>query len=77
MADLYQRILNEIESAMAEANKRDRSRLKHQLQQEREAIDRYWQQREWGRSGGGVDISEVMHSRDVNDLNNRPSARRP
>jgi hypothetical protein len=76
MADLYQRILNEIESAMAEANKRDRSRLKHQLQQEREAIDRYWQQREWSRSGGGVDISEVMHSRDVNDLNYRPSAGR-
>jgi hypothetical protein len=76
MADLYQRILDEIESAMAEANKKDQSWLKHKLQQEREAIDRYWQEREWCRSGGGVHISEVLHSRDVNDLNYRPSAGR-
>lgn len=76
VAERRQHILDEIESAMAEANQRDRFVLKHQLQQEHEDIDRYWQQREWRRSGGGVHISEVLHSRDVNDLNYRPSAGR-
>jgi hypothetical protein len=69
----YQNILDEIESAQAEANKRDHLMLKYQLQQERDDINRYWQRREWNRSGGGVDISEVLHGRDVNELNYRPS----
>ncbi|KAL2200436.1 hypothetical protein P885DRAFT_27893 [Corynascus similis CBS 632.67] len=69
-----QRILDEIQTAQAEANERDRLMLKHHLQQERDDINRYWQQREWVRSGGGVDVSEVLHGRDVNELNYRPSA---
>ncbi|KAK4043341.1 hypothetical protein C8A01DRAFT_13046 [Parachaetomium inaequale] len=69
----YQHILDEIETAQAEANKRDQLVLKYQLQQERDDIDRYWQRREWNRSGGGVDIREVLHGRDVNELNYRPS----
>ncbi|KAK3292332.1 uncharacterized protein B0H64DRAFT_227045 [Chaetomium fimeti] len=69
----YQRLLENIEAAQAEANKKDRLSLKHQLQQEREDINQYWQQREWRRSGGGVDVSEVLHGRDVNDLNYRSS----
>ncbi|KAH6856721.1 hypothetical protein B0I37DRAFT_81320 [Chaetomium sp. MPI-CAGE-AT-0009] len=69
-----QRLLENIEAAQAEANKKDRLLLKYQLQQEREDINRYWQQREWRRSGGGMNISEVLHGRDVNDLNYRSSA---
>ncbi|KAK4244275.1 hypothetical protein C7999DRAFT_17440 [Corynascus novoguineensis] len=69
-----ERILDEIQTAQAEANERDRLMLKHHLQQERDDINRYWQQREWVRSGGGVDVSEVLHGRDVNELNYRPSA---
>jgi hypothetical protein len=58
---------------MAEANKRDRLMLKYQLQQEREDLNRYWQQREWSRSGGGADLNQVLHDRGVNELNYRPS----
>ncbi|KAL2165862.1 hypothetical protein VTG60DRAFT_3711 [Thermothelomyces hinnuleus] len=72
--DQYQHILKEIETAQAEASKRDQLMLKYQLQQEREDINRYWQRREWIRSGGGVDVSEVLHGRDVNELNYRPSS---
>lgn len=70
----HQRLLEEIEMAQAEANRKDRLFLKYRLQQEHENINRYWQHREWRRSGGGVSISEVLHGRDVNDLNYRSSA---
>jgi hypothetical protein len=72
-AKRHQRLLEEIEMAQAEANRKDRLSLKYRLQQEHEDIDRYWQHREWRRSGGGVSISEVLHGRDVNDLNYRSS----
>ena len=75
-ASVHQHITDEIEKAMAEANKRDRLMLKYQLQQEREDVDRYWQRREFNRSGGGANIREVMFRRGVNDLNYRPSAGR-
>ncbi|KAK3905702.1 hypothetical protein C8A05DRAFT_12510 [Staphylotrichum tortipilum] len=73
--DRYQHISDEVEKAMAEANVRDRLMLKHNLEQERQDIERYWQHREWMRSGGG-NISEVLHTPDVNHLNYRPSAAR-
>ncbi|EAQ88173.1 predicted protein [Chaetomium globosum CBS 148.51] len=73
-AKWHQCLLEEIETAQAEANRKDRLSLKYRLQQEHEDINRYWQRREWCRSGGGVDISEVLHGRDVNDLNYRCSA---
>ncbi|KAK4100869.1 hypothetical protein N658DRAFT_427002 [Parathielavia hyrcaniae] len=72
----YQHILDEIDAAVEEAKERDQLRLKYQLQQERQDIDEYWQRREWTRSGGGLDITEVLHSRDVNELNYRPSVGR-
>ncbi|KAK4126297.1 hypothetical protein N657DRAFT_567277 [Parathielavia appendiculata] len=72
----YQHILDEIDTAMEEAKERDQLRLKYQLQQERHDIDEYWHRREFVRSGGGVDITEVLHSRDVNELNYRPSTGR-
>ncbi len=75
-ADVHQHILDEIEKAMAEANKRDRLVLKCQLQQEREDIDQYWQHREWMRSGGCADLKEMLNGRGVNELNYRPSAGR-
>ena len=75
-AAIHQHITDEIEKAMAEANKRDRLMLKYQLQQEREDVDRYWQRREFTRSGGGANISEVMFRRGVNELNYRPLAGR-
>ncbi|KAH6631694.1 hypothetical protein F5144DRAFT_229344 [Chaetomium tenue] len=73
-AKWHQCLLEEIETAQAEANRKDRLSLKYRLQQEHEDINRYWQHREWCRSGGGVHISEVLHGRDVNDLNYRSSA---
>jgi len=72
-AATHKHILDEVEKAMAEANKRDRLMLKYQLQQEREDLNRYWQQREWSRSGGGADLNQVLHDRGVNELNYRPS----
>jgi len=74
--DRYQHISDEVEKAMAEANVRDRLMLKHTLEQERQDIERYWQHREWMRSGGGTDILEVLHTPDVNHLNYRPTAGR-
>lgn len=74
--DRYQHISDEVEKAMAEANVRDRLMLKHTLEQDRQDIDRYWQHREWMRSGGGTDILEVLNTPDVNHLNYRPSAGR-
>jgi hypothetical protein len=64
-----QHILAEIDTAKGEAMKRDELMVKHQLQQERQDIEQYWQRREWIRSGGGVDITEVLHGRSVNELN--------
>jgi hypothetical protein len=72
----YQHIVAEIDAAKAEAMKRDELTVKYQLQQERQDIDEYWQRREWIRSGGGVDITEVLHGRSVNELNYRSSAGR-
>ncbi|KAG7287986.1 hypothetical protein NEMBOFW57_007506 [Staphylotrichum longicolle] len=72
----HQHILDEVEKAMTEANKRDRLMLKYQLQQERQDLDGYWQQREWSRSGGGADLDQVLHDRGVNELNYRPSIER-
>ncbi|KAL2159872.1 hypothetical protein VTH06DRAFT_2005 [Thermothelomyces fergusii] len=70
----YRRVLEEIEAAQAEASKRHQLMLKYQLQQEREDIDQYWQRREWIRSGGGVEVSKVLHGRDVGEPNYRPSS---
>ncbi|KAK3306666.1 uncharacterized protein B0T15DRAFT_372950, partial [Chaetomium strumarium] len=75
-ADEHKHILAEIEEAMAEANQKDRLRLKHQLQQDKQNYDTYWQQREWRRSGGGVKLHELLYGMGVNELNHRPGIER-
>ncbi|KAK4236361.1 hypothetical protein C8A03DRAFT_16977 [Achaetomium macrosporum] len=75
-AEEHKYILAEIEEAMAEANKRDRLRLKHQLQQDQEDFDSYLQQREWRRSGGVLELHELLYGMSINELNHRPSIER-
>jgi hypothetical protein len=72
----HEHILAEIEKAMAEANKMDRLRLKHQLQQDKQDYDSYLKQREWHRSGGGFQPHELLYGMGINELNHRPSIQR-
>ncbi|KAL2259251.1 hypothetical protein VTK26DRAFT_7137 [Humicola hyalothermophila] len=69
----YKHIMDEVKKAMAEANKKQQFQLKERLQCEREEFERWYQQREWRRQGGGFQPYEMLYGCDVNAVNYRRS----